>query len=192
MVWNGMASSSLYYFLMCDVFCTRRLFVHHSSIISCWLRDSSLAHVLHYWLVMLEPAIQLIKYSILVERHIQTRLSTAKMYDLAPIYLAAYSENHLKTANSSCVCSIKYMPPFILREGEHLYLAQEPFWLFLFFSYHTKIGILGVIAALMASLGLLAYKRWFFHSSWRKIYVWTTLIVTFFSGFQILLIFRCG
>lgn len=53
-----------------------------------------------------------------------------------------------------------------------------------------QLGILAVIGSMMASLGLLAYKKWFFHSSWRKLYVWTTLIVTFFSTFQILLILR--
>ncbi|CAM9611590.1 unnamed protein product [Ectocarpus sp. 6 AP-2014] len=53
-----------------------------------------------------------------------------------------------------------------------------------------ELGVLGVIGSLMASLGLLAYKKWFFHSSWRKLYVWTTLIVSFFSAFQILLILR--
>eukprot|EP00903_Cladosiphon_okamuranus_P015035 g13911.t1 len=53
-----------------------------------------------------------------------------------------------------------------------------------------KLGILAVISSMMASLGLMAYKRWFFHSSWRKLYVWTTLTVSFFSTFQILLILR--
>lgn len=43
---------------------------------------------------------------------------------------------------------------------------------------------------MMASLGILAYKQWFFHSSWRKVYVYTTLLVSFFSTFQILLILR--
>lgn len=55
-----------------------------------------------------------------------------------------------------------------------------------------QLGILGVVGSLMASLGLLAYKRWFFHSSWRKIYLWTTWIVTAFSALQILLILRCA
>ncbi|CAM9706933.1 unnamed protein product, partial [Laminaria digitata] len=58
------------------------------------------------------------------------------------------------------------------------------------FKAYKVLGILAVVGSLMASLGLLAYKQWFFHSSWRKIYVWTTLIVSFFSGVQVLLILR--
>lgn len=34
------------------------------------------------------------------------------------------------------------------------------------------------------------YKTVFFYSNWRKVYLWTTLIVAFFSASQLLLIFR--
>lgn len=53
-----------------------------------------------------------------------------------------------------------------------------------------QLGALGIVASLMASVGIMAYKQWLFHTSWRKIYVWVTLVVMFFSLFQLLLIFR--
>ncbi|CAM9557773.1 unnamed protein product [Ascophyllum nodosum] len=53
-----------------------------------------------------------------------------------------------------------------------------------------QIGVLAVVASLMASVGLWVYKTYFFNSSWRKLYVWTTLVVAFFSAFQLLLIQR--
>lgn len=54
----------------------------------------------------------------------------------------------------------------------------------------NKLGVLGIVASLMASAGIMAYKRWLFHMSWRTIYVCAALVVMFFSLLQLLLIFR--
>ncbi|CAM9881879.1 unnamed protein product [Discosporangium mesarthrocarpum] len=53
-----------------------------------------------------------------------------------------------------------------------------------------ELGLLSICGSLFASAGLLAYKRWFFNTSWRQIYFWATLLVSVFSVLQILLILR--
>ena len=52
------------------------------------------------------------------------------------------------------------------------------------------LGILSIIGSIFSSMGLVLYKRYFFHTSWRLIYVFTTLVVSLFSLVQFALIFR--
>lgn len=42
----------------------------------------------------------------------------------------------------------------------------------------------------MTFVGILAYKAWFIRSSWRSIYIVSTLLTTIFSLFQLLLVFQ--
>jgi hypothetical protein len=52
------------------------------------------------------------------------------------------------------------------------------------------LGILNIVGSVFAASGLIVYKRCFFHTSWRLIYVATTFLVSFFSLVQLALIFR--
>ena len=52
------------------------------------------------------------------------------------------------------------------------------------------LGVLGIAGSIFSWLGIIAYRKFFCNVSWRNIYIWTTLIVMFFTIFQILLIFR--
>jgi hypothetical protein len=47
-----------------------------------------------------------------------------------------------------------------------------------------------VMGSFMTFAGVLGYKYFFFKSSWRKIYLWSIIITTFFSFLQLLLIFQ--
>ena len=53
-----------------------------------------------------------------------------------------------------------------------------------------EIGTLTIGTAVMTWTGLVIYKRYFFQSSWRKIYIITTLLGLFFSILQLLLIYQ--
>jgi len=46
------------------------------------------------------------------------------------------------------------------------------------------------IGSFMTLLGVLAYKKYFFDASWRNIYIGSTLLTSFFSITQVMLIFR--
>ena len=50
------------------------------------------------------------------------------------------------------------------------------------------IGLLTVASTVFLWLGMIIYKRYFFETSWRSIYIWTTALGAFFSFLQILLI----
>ena len=52
------------------------------------------------------------------------------------------------------------------------------------------LGVTLVLGSLMTFTGVLAYKRYFFGSSWRSIYSWSTLLTSFFSLLQLVLIFQ--
>jgi hypothetical protein len=47
-----------------------------------------------------------------------------------------------------------------------------------------------VLGSFMTFAGVLAYKYFFFKTSWRKIYLWSVVLTTFFSLLQLLLIFQ--
>ena len=49
-----------------------------------------------------------------------------------------------------------------------------------------------VLGSFMTFAGILAYKYFFFKTSWRKIYLWSVVLTTFFSLLQLLLIFQVG
>lgn len=52
------------------------------------------------------------------------------------------------------------------------------------------LGITVTIGSFMTFLGIIAYKKYFFHASWRNIYIWSTVLTSFFSITQIMLIFQ--
>ena len=52
------------------------------------------------------------------------------------------------------------------------------------------IGCIGFVGSLMTFAGIVIYKRYFFKSSWRNIYLWSSAATTFFSGLQLALIFQ--
>jgi hypothetical protein len=52
------------------------------------------------------------------------------------------------------------------------------------------LGLSVLLGSIMTLAGILAYKRFFFKSSWRAIYVGTTMLVAFFSCLQLILIFQ--
>ncbi len=53
-----------------------------------------------------------------------------------------------------------------------------------------ELGMLTVASAAMSWIGLIVYKQFFFQSSWRDIYIYTTILGAIFSLLQILLILR--
>lgn len=53
-----------------------------------------------------------------------------------------------------------------------------------------EIGMLTVASAVLFWLGMVAYKMLFFDTSWRYIYIYTTILVAIFSLLQIILILR--
>lgn len=53
-----------------------------------------------------------------------------------------------------------------------------------------EIGMLTVASAILYWLGMIAYKAIFFDSSWRMIYIYTTILNLIFSLLQIVLILR--
>ncbi|CAM9303937.1 unnamed protein product [Phaeothamnion confervicola] len=57
-----------------------------------------------------------------------------------------------------------------------------------FSSYN--LGLLSVVGSLFSSVGLVAYKRYFFRTSWRSIYMCTTAFNVLFSAMQLGLILR--
>jgi hypothetical protein len=60
-------------------------------------------------------------------------------------------------------------------------------------SLHFPGWILGstvILGSFMTFAGVLAYKNFFFKSSWRNIYIWTAMLTTFFSLMQLVLIFQ--
>jgi len=52
------------------------------------------------------------------------------------------------------------------------------------------LGLIGFIGSLMTFSGIVVYKKYFFKSSWRAIYVWSSVITTLFSAMQLALIFQ--
>ncbi len=52
------------------------------------------------------------------------------------------------------------------------------------------LGSTVILGSFMTFAGVLAYKNFFFKSSWRSIYVWTVMLTTFFSLMQLVLIFQ--
>lgn len=52
-----------------------------------------------------------------------------------------------------------------------------------------NLGVLSVFSSIFSWTGIVVYKRYFFKSSWRAIYIWTTSLSAFFSLLQMALIF---
>lgn len=52
------------------------------------------------------------------------------------------------------------------------------------------LGLLGISGSLMTWLGLIVYKRYFFETGWRNIYIFTTVLGVIFSLLQLVLIYR--
>lgn len=53
-----------------------------------------------------------------------------------------------------------------------------------------RLGLLSTAGAAMTFVGILAFKKFFFQSSWRALYLWTTALVASFSLAQIALVTR--
>jgi hypothetical protein len=52
-----------------------------------------------------------------------------------------------------------------------------------------QLNLILISAYVLLYLGVLAYKYYFINWSWRKVYIWTTLLNGFFSSLQVLLIY---
>lgn len=52
------------------------------------------------------------------------------------------------------------------------------------------LGAMVILGSFMTFAGVLGYKYYFFKSSWRKIYLWSVVLTTFFSLLQLMLIFQ--
>lgn len=52
------------------------------------------------------------------------------------------------------------------------------------------IGFIGLVGSLMTFLGIIVYKKFFFKSSWRSVYLYSSMITLFFAGTQLCLIFQ--
>lgn len=52
------------------------------------------------------------------------------------------------------------------------------------------IGFVALVGSMMTFLGIVCYKRYFFRSSWRSIYVVSSSLTTLFSCMQLILIFQ--
>jgi BT1 family len=53
-----------------------------------------------------------------------------------------------------------------------------------------ELGLIAIVGSLFSSIGLIAYKRFFMGTGWRKIYIVTSTLTCIFSIMQLLLIFR--
>mmetsp|Transcript_17770 Transcript_17770/g.25927 ORF Transcript_17770/g.25927 Transcript_17770/m.25927 type:complete len:527 (-) Transcript_17770:480-2060(-) len=53
-----------------------------------------------------------------------------------------------------------------------------------------QLGLISISGSVFSWVGLVVYKKFFFRSNWRAIYLWTTIFTMFFSILQLLLIFR--
>jgi hypothetical protein len=51
------------------------------------------------------------------------------------------------------------------------------------------IGLTVLFGSIMTFCGVLAYKYYYFQSTWKNIYIYTTLLLVFFSYMQLMLIF---
>lgn len=52
------------------------------------------------------------------------------------------------------------------------------------------IGILMIVGAVLSYVGILVYKHFLFQSSWRLVYVGTTIVSAIFSCFQLMLVLQ--
>jgi len=52
------------------------------------------------------------------------------------------------------------------------------------------LGLTVTIGSFMTLVGILAFKYYFFHESWRRIYIFSTCLTSFFSLTQVMLIFQ--
>ncbi|GMI40622.1 hypothetical protein TeGR_g6341, partial [Tetraparma gracilis] len=52
------------------------------------------------------------------------------------------------------------------------------------------LGFIALVGSLLTFLGIVAYKRYFFKSSWRFIYSFSSIATTLFSCMQLILIFQ--
>ncbi|GMI02462.1 hypothetical protein TrVE_jg11960 [Triparma verrucosa] len=52
------------------------------------------------------------------------------------------------------------------------------------------IGFVALVGSMMTFLGIVCYKKYFFRSSWRSIYVISSVLTTLFSCMQLILIFQ--
>eukprot|EP01039_Chlorochromonas_danica_P009548 gene9548-10553_t len=52
------------------------------------------------------------------------------------------------------------------------------------------LGMTVILGSFMTFAGVMAYKYFFFKTSWRRIYVWTVSLTCFFSMLQLILIFQ--
>ena len=52
------------------------------------------------------------------------------------------------------------------------------------------LGMTVILGSFMTFAGILAYKNFFFKTSWRSIYIGTVALTTFFSLLQLILIFQ--
>mmetsp|Transcript_11523 Transcript_11523/g.14959 ORF Transcript_11523/g.14959 Transcript_11523/m.14959 type:complete len:517 (-) Transcript_11523:204-1754(-) len=53
-----------------------------------------------------------------------------------------------------------------------------------------SLGVLSTSGSIFSWIGLVVYKKYFFNSSWRAVYIWTTFLNGIMSISQLLLIFR--
>jgi BT1 family len=53
-----------------------------------------------------------------------------------------------------------------------------------------ELGLISIVGSLFSSIGLIAYKKFFMGTGWRKIYIVTSTLTCLFSIMQLLLIFR--
>lgn len=51
------------------------------------------------------------------------------------------------------------------------------------------LGILEIAGAILSYIGIVIYSKYCFHTSWRLVYVGTTIVSALFSGLQLLLVF---
>lgn len=69
----------------------------------------------------------------------------------------------------------------------------NPAWMnFLVTGLHFKawmIGLVGIVGSVFSWIGLMAYEKYFFASSWRIVYLWCTGIVAIISIAQVILVF---
>eukprot|EP00606_Chrysophyceae_sp_TOSAG23-5_P000703 GSChrysophyteH2.ASY1.ANO1.1193.1 assembled CDS len=50
------------------------------------------------------------------------------------------------------------------------------------------LGGMVILGSLMTFVGILAFRYYYFDATWRKIYFWTTILLSIFSGLQLVLI----
>jgi len=119
---------------------------------------------------------------------------------ILPLILFMYELPILSNKNLSSLCHEMF--EFIAHDGVWIpmlfvyfyglsYVSNPSWYNFLYDGLEFsdfQVGMLYTIGSLFSVLGLVAYEKYFFKSSWRRLFLWTTIVSGIFSFLQVLLV----